>query len=631
MITVDPRESAQAMAAIWRTLSNHSSAPLEAAWAWLCDTFNRAITDTAETAWTVAAMPTGTGKTQFAALYCALLQSVADSLGPLQSAIGHPGVLFITHFTEEADSFVANVNRHAGRTIAAAYHSKSPLRAPHAARYPVLAITHEASVRHQINAISGPEGLQAWAQLNWWQHGTRRLTMFDEAPSLAVSRQTTSQEVAGLLGSVSKLAGAPADKFEPLSRLLDLLVPRIGVLSKDRNMSPAEVSLLQSVDFHWLRQWVQNTDKTDLPFASPEHVAGNRTQLLGAVSRLQFIADVGWGWVSMVGKKATLNTSVMHPCLQSGRGVILDATASCNVAYQLLPRRLRVLAAPRGIRRYDNVTVYASKGHRLGKDNLVKSIPKAWATLVRSMQATADSSRTLVCLNKNVEEAVSVLSVDVGDVNLAHWGAINGRNQWRDHDAVAVVGLPYLDHVTPTNIVLALVGPKPDAWLQSPDERGCSHHADIVAAVHSGHVASSVLQAINRIQCRKVVDSKGNCAPTSVFILLPQGQASEHLAKCIEHSMPGVKMAAWDLDITKRSTRSSRSFDALLAHLRLASVGQHERTTIQSELGLSATSVDRFLKRSRDPKSPEHAELLRIKIAYQSTTGRGAKAYFIKS
>lgn len=625
MITVDPRESALAMAAEWQALRICSSPALEAAWAWLCRTLNQAVTNTAAKPWTVAAMPTGTGKTQFAALYCARLQSIADQRGPLQSAIGHPGALFITPFTEEADQFVETVNRHIGRTIAAAFHSKSRLSAADAHSYPVLAITHEASSRHQLTATR-----ETWKELTWWQHGQRQLTIFDEAPQLTVGAQVTTQDLSALLGSVSNLAGAPASKFEPLHRVLDQVRSRAVEMSKDRNMTPPEIASVQSADFDWLAHWVRTTDGSDLPFNEVGRVSDKRTQLLSVLDRLRFIAEAGWGWISISGKKATLSTSMMHPSIKSGRGVILDATASCNAAYQLLPERLRVLDVPAGVRKYDNVTVYASPGHNLGKDDLAKSVASGWSGILRSMREMAEPALTLACLNKVVEAAVVSRNSEVEGVALAHWGAINGRNHWRDHDAVALIGLPYLDRATPTNTVLGLIGPQSDGWMQSADEREYGKHADIVSAVHTGHVAGSLLQAINRVRCRKVVDKEGRCAPTSVFVMLPHGQAAEHLITSIVQGMPGVRVRDWDLNVTRRSSRRSRSFGMLLEHFKAAPVGLHERNAVQSELGLSATTVDRFIKRTSDQKSDEHAAMLRLNVAYHATTGRGAKAYFIK-
>lgn len=144
----------------------------------------------------------------------------------------------------------------------------------------------------------------------------------------------------------------------------------------------------------------------------------------------------------------------------------------------------------------------------------------------------------------------------VEGVELAHWGAVNGRNQWRDCETVAIVGLPYLDHATPINIALGLLGSQSDEWLQSADKRAYGEHHDVVSAIQTGHIAASVLQAINRVRCRKVVDSQGNCARTSVFIMLPLGNVADQLTDCISRSMPGVQFAGWDLDLSRRTPGS---------------------------------------------------------------------------
>jgi hypothetical protein len=297
----------------------------------------------------------------------------------------------------------------------------------------------------------------------------------------------------------------------------------------------------------------------------------------------------------------------------------------------LLRSRLRVQIPPAGVRRYDNVTVYASWGHALGKAKLRKSIPNDWSMLARSIKSSPSSpSRTLVCLNQVVEEAIDLNDPHSEGISISHWGALNGKNTWRAHDAVAIVGLPYLDHVTPINMVLGLIGPQTDEWLQSPNRRTFGTHHDIVSAVRNGHIASSVLQAINRVRCRKVVDAQGNCAPTSVFMMLPRGETGEQLLATIEHQMPGVRIALWALRVAPRKRRQSASASALIAHFHSAPVGHHERDAVQSQLGVSPTTLDRFLARTRDPATSEHADMARLNITYHSTTGRGAKAYFVK-
>jgi hypothetical protein len=37
-------------------------------------------------------------------------------------------------------------------------------------------------------------------------------------------------------------------------------------------------------------------------------------------------------------------------------------------------------------------------------------------------------------------------------------------------------------------------------------------------------LAVSIIQALNRIRCRKVVDAEGNCAPCKAYLFLPDNE-----------------------------------------------------------------------------------------------------------
>ena len=67
-----------------------------------------------------------------------------------------------------------------------------------------------------------------------------------------------------------------------------------------------------------------------------------------------------------------------------------------------------------------------------------------------------------------------------------------------------------------------------------------------------------VVQAMNRIQCRKVIDELGNCAPTDFFIRLPADSTGEEVLNGIKRSMPGIKVVAWDLEAVKKRAKPSR-------------------------------------------------------------------------
>lgn len=154
MTIVPPAEAVAAMAAHWRKLGNATSPALERTWHDMCQAYNRAGCEDTGADWTALAMPTGTGKTQFTALYCSLLQSSLPRGGSLPPVLSHPGLLFVTRFRDEADRFVSDVNEHASEPIAAAFHGNAPLKLADARRCPVLAITHQATVQYQLGPYS---------------------------------------------------------------------------------------------------------------------------------------------------------------------------------------------------------------------------------------------------------------------------------------------------------------------------------------------------------------------------------------------------------------------------------------------------------------------------------------------
>jgi hypothetical protein len=64
-----------------------------------------------------------------------------------------------------------------------------------------------------------------------------------------------------------------------------------------------------------------------------------------------------------------------------------------------------------------------------------------------------------MCVHKAVEHLA--LGFDKGpfaDFSVGHWGAIDGRNDWQDHDTAVLIGLPYRDEVWATNAFFSLQG-----------------------------------------------------------------------------------------------------------------------------------------------------------------------------
>jgi hypothetical protein len=60
-------------------------------------------------------------------------------------------------------------------------------------------------------------------------------------------------------------------------------------------------------------------------------------------------------------------------------------------------------------------------------------------------------------------------------------------------------------------------------------------------------IVAEVIQAINRIRCRKVTDAKGNCDAADVYLTLPAhfGSAQEMMI-AIKSEMHNIKIAEWE-------------------------------------------------------------------------------------
>src|SRR5207245_532122 len=98
-------------------------------------------------------------------------------------------------------------------------------------------------------------------------------------------------------------------------------------------------------------------------------------------------------------------------------------------------------------RRYDNLSLAVSLDHKTGQRDLKKEaksiVPAFMANL---QQSVSPSSKVLVVCHKSVRwafekyrESHGFAAFDVGT-----WGALDGRNDWRDFDTLAILGLPHL-------------------------------------------------------------------------------------------------------------------------------------------------------------------------------------------
>ena len=68
---------------------------------------------------------------------------------------------------------------------------------------------------------------------------------------------------------------------------------------------------------------------------------------------------------------------------------------------------------------------------------------------------------------------------------------------------------------------------------------------DIQRGFQLSQITVSILQAINRIRCRRVIDEYGNCKSSKIYLLLPHGEEGEEILDGICTEMPLVRLHEW--------------------------------------------------------------------------------------
>jgi hypothetical protein len=143
-----------------------------------------------------------------------------------------------------------------------------------------------------------------------------------------------------------------------------------------------------------------------------------------------------------------------------------------------------------------------------------------------------------------------------------------------------------------------------------------------------------IIQAINRIRCRKVVDEQGGCDPADVFIVLPADKIGDAILTDIKADMPDINVVPWsfELDGPKvRRPREGSSHAALITLMRNAEPGEIvPMPAVQRALGLTPGGLSSLREVLRDVAHPTTKDLTDQSVEYVPGKGRGAKSYLVK-
>jgi hypothetical protein len=605
-------------------------------------TFARAVAghETANTKWRVLEPPTGTGKTQGLCVYATLtIDKNRTSATPL-------GILVVTRTIAQADEIVAAIKEllssPADDDRVRAAHSEAKLH-PFAMRAAdVLVITHEAYTR-ALEGLS-QDRYGRWDDCTTWTHGPRRLTIVDEAiAGIVEENQVRADDIRNVLRFIDpplrRRFPAQVATLERVREVLD----KIAALNPEdagsvaarlvwRGVHDGRVNFPKACAMGPLREAMGEIryDLKALHKDSPydrKRIADNVDRTLRDSEAIM----ARWAYYYRKGLDDTFNSSqlLIPPGLPGP--VVLDATASQNFLWKLLGRRAEIADVPPGTRNYANVTIHVACGSGLGKTKMTAQGKVRLPRLLANLEETLTPDRkVLLCVHKRIEHIALSYEPSFAAYSVAHWGAIDGRNDWNDYDTVVLFGLSYRDQIWSTNTFFALQGLQDNRWLEQPS---WGNYADVRQEMQRRQLTVSVIQAVNRVRCRRVIDGEGNCPPTDVFIVLPRGAEGDAILTHLKEEMPGAAVVPWEFEMDGPSERVRRgsSHEALVALMGNRLPGETPMSFIKSELGLTPSALKDLRKVLRDDDHHLTKSLAHLGVRYLTTgVGRGAKSYLLK-
>jgi hypothetical protein len=625
---IDTPAFVAAMEQHWTTeLRNVSSPALRQVWGQMGGVFNRHIAahnnPFEEGRWTVLQPPTGSGKSQGTVVYCAMLSALLEEQ--------HPGVLIVTRLKDDADAMAAQINHMSKRRVAAAFHSSATSNLADLWQYPVLVVTHRAYELALDHLGQSASIRQTWPYFHNRGDTTRALVVIDECLDIVEESQAGLE---GLRQTLAAIPGAVRSQFPAqVAAIAEVIRVLEQVQEKSATTQTRETVLLKQMidagtvpDIAALRKALRDVHFDSIQLCRSDAVERVRLREIhdGRLRSLQHIFT-SWVYYSKSGaKKAgdaghTLNTArLLVP--EGAKGcVVLDATAAANVIYQLFDKA-EVIEPPEGVRCYRNVTLHVSRGHNVGKVYMRNNAQVNTAQLVGDLNGKLAGRKAFIACHKSVEPVLQTQGATF-ELLTGHWGAIDGANRWQDCSAAVIFGLPY----------------RPDTWSANAffslraEARPWGEHPDIRAALKHGQVTSDVVQAINRIRCRRVIDAEGNCPTADVYLLLPSDAAADDILSGILKEMPGIQVKQWQYEHARKKPKRSNYALALETLIRGMPPGRIAVSEVKRDLGISASRFITLAETLRDPGSTLGKTLVETGVRYEvGRYGKTNRAYFIR-
>jgi hypothetical protein len=467
-----------------------------------------------------------------------------------------------------------------------------------------------------------------------WRGGRRLLTIIDEALCNVIEESQLKVDNLGrVIGYIPHdLRAAHAPEVAALEGLYEALGHHAGVsegFGGGACMAWHEGASMGSVNLGALRaamiklpydQFMGKADDNDC-----KRIATQTDKTLAAA---EAVLDQ-YAYFALKGSQPTLNSSALLVPLDAPGPVVLDATAREDFIYKLMEDRADIIPTPPGVRDYSRVTLHVAwTSSGTGKTTMLERAKKRFPRLIEDLTDRLTHEHSVFfCVHKAVKhELPDTTDLPFAKVAKAHWGAVDGSNEYADCDTAVIFGLPFRDAVTwPTNVFFAIQGVQGDEWLDNPTWKG---QVNLREQMVRRQLSASVIQAINRIRCRHVTDEHGGCPSADVFIVLPSGDRGEDILGAIRREMPGLQVVDWPFDPDGPKVRTQRGgtpHGRLLTYMENRAPGRTSVNVIARELGLKPNAKKDLQKNLRNENHPTTLALKAMGVTY-AVTGKGAGA-----
>jgi len=203
----------------------------------------------------------------------------------------------------------------------------------------------------------------------------------------------------------------------------------------------------------------------------------------------------------------------------------------------------------------------------------------------------SNESKTLVITQNKHELALKskLAEYELSDVDVAHFGAIIGKNDWREHNQVWIVANPLIPmEVYPIRWAIATGQDIPEDFIQMVyRDKKFRFVNDDYESMRRGCVIGELYQGIKRV-------NRDNNQSAEVFIV----HSDEDVIRDLEHCMRNIKFGEIiELDnVTTKGKSTKQTIGKRIADYLVAHPGKNPKHEICEALGIKPNHLSKYLK-----------------------------------